>query len=197
MTGTDHGLSFEDQDALASVLPGAELFDSSFSFYLHVSNIFKMSSLVYHEVEFAQLAVAVAPPEDTSALWVTIVKGYTDLGMYEDAYAFLMAYPYEKLCASLLVASMSNLTFLRKRDCVGHLTYRMCEDNALETLMSFNFAGIADEVEAALSFKARNVDPRVRPCYSKILYLWYIRRGDYRNGMASAWSTVAVLLKFL
>ncbi|KAF8227965.1 hypothetical protein L208DRAFT_1490549 [Tricholoma matsutake] len=163
--GPDHGLSFEDQDALASVLPGAELFDSSFSFYLHASNVFKMSSLVYHEVQFAQLALAVAPPEDTSTLWVNIIKGYTDLVMYEDAYASLMSNPYERL----------------KRDCVSQLTYRMCEDNAVETLMSFNFAGIADEVEAALSFKARNVDPRVRPCYSRILYLWYTRRGDYRN----------------
>lgn len=59
----------------------------------------------------------------------------------------------------------------------------MCEDNAVEILMTFNFAGIADELEDALSFKARNVDPRARPCYSKILYTWYIRRGDYRNGM--------------
>jgi nuclear pore complex protein Nup160 len=186
MTGADHGLSFEDQDALASVLPGAELFDSSFSFYLHASNIFKMSSLVYHEVQFSQLALAVAPPEDTSSLWVNIVKGYTDLGMYEDAYASLMANPYERLYVVSAYSSASNLTFLRKRDCVSHLTYRMCEDNALEILMSFNFAGITDEVEAALSFKARNVDPRVRPCYSRILYLWYTRRGDYRNGMVSA-----------
>lgn len=73
----------------------------------------------------------------------------------------------------------------------------MCEDNAVETLMSFNFAGIADEVEAALSFKARNVDPRVRPCYSRILYLWYTRRGDYRNGMVSASSNGVVFLNFL
>jgi nuclear pore complex protein Nup160 len=97
MTGTDHGLSFEDQDTLASVLPGAELFDSTFSFYLHASNIFKMSSLVYHEVLFAQLAIAAAPSEDTSGLWSNVIKGYTDLAMYEDAYAYLMSTPYEKL----------------------------------------------------------------------------------------------------
>ena len=58
----------------------------------------------------------------------------------------------------------------------------MCEDNAMETIMSFNFAGIADEVEDALSFKARNVDPRLQPSYSSILYTWYTRRGDHRNG---------------
>lgn len=58
----------------------------------------------------------------------------------------------------------------------------MCEENAVEKLMSFNFAGFSDEVEDALAFKARNVDPRVRPFYSRILYTWYVLRGDYRNG---------------
>jgi nuclear pore complex protein Nup160 len=58
----------------------------------------------------------------------------------------------------------------------------MCEENAVEKLITFNFAAFADEVEDALSFKARNVDPRLRPCYSRILYTWYVFRGDYRNG---------------
>lgn len=48
--------------------------------------------------------------------------------------------------------------------------------------MSFNFVGISDEVESALSFKARNADPRVQPFYSRILYTWYVTHGDYRNG---------------
>ena len=61
----------------------------------------------------------------------------------------------------------------------------MCEDNALGELLSFNFAGISDEVEDALSFKARNVDPRVQPYYSKILYAWYASRADHRNGETS------------
>jgi len=58
----------------------------------------------------------------------------------------------------------------------------MCEGNAVETLMTFDFTGIASDVEAALAFKARNADPRSQPSYSRILYAWYIRRGDYRNG---------------
>ena len=60
--------------------------------------------------------------------------------------------------------------------------YKMCEEHAVERLMAFNFAGLTNEVEDALSFKARNADPRVRPFYSRILYTWYISRGDYRNG---------------
>lgn len=59
----------------------------------------------------------------------------------------------------------------------------MCEEHAVDRLMSYNFAGFADEVEDALAFKARNADPQVRPFYSRILYTWYISRGDYRNGL--------------
>ena len=58
----------------------------------------------------------------------------------------------------------------------------MCEENAVEKLVSFNFVGFNTEVEDALSFNARNADPRVRPFYSRILYTWYITRGDYRSG---------------
>lgn len=59
----------------------------------------------------------------------------------------------------------------------------MCESNEVELLMSFNFVGFSDEVEDALSFKARNADPLKRPLYSQVLYSWYIQRGDYRQGM--------------
>lgn len=65
---------------------------------------------------------------------------------------------------------------------MGQLVYRMCEDNAVEKLVSFNFPGFDDEVEEALAFKARNVDPRIQPSYSRILYSWHTFRGDHRNG---------------
>ena len=69
-----------------------------------------------------------------------------------------------------------------RRDCARQLVYRMCEDHAVEQLMSFSFPGVTDEVVESLSFKARNADPRVSPAYSRILYTWYVTRGDYRNG---------------
>lgn len=58
----------------------------------------------------------------------------------------------------------------------------MCEEGAIETLVSLDFAGFASEVDDALAFKARNTDPRARPFYSRILYTWYTRRGDHRSG---------------
>jgi len=71
---------------------------------------------------------------------------------------------------------------VRKREFATQLAIRMCEDNAVESAMSFDFTSVANEVEAVLAFKARNADPRSKPCYAKILYTWYTRRGDYRNG---------------
>lgn len=72
--------------------------------------------------------------------------------------------------------------FERKQDSLTPLVYRMCEDDAIQQLTTFNFADFADEVESILSFKARNTDPRLTPNYSRILYSWYTIRGDYRNG---------------
>jgi nuclear pore complex protein Nup160 len=95
--GPDSDLLDEDEDALAVVLPGAELFTSQFSFYLHVSALFKSCGLVQHEVLLSQLALSVAPPTtDTTALWYSVIKGYTDLGLYQDAYASLITTPHEK-----------------------------------------------------------------------------------------------------
>ncbi|KAI0307403.1 nucleoporin Nup120/160-domain-containing protein [Multifurca ochricompacta] len=138
--GPHSALSFEDADALGAVLPGGQLFDS--------------------------LALLKAPLDwDTTDLWSTVIRGATDLGYWDDAYAALMSTPHDVL----------------RRDCAQHLVHRMCEEHVIERLMSFNFVGIVDEVEASLSFKARNADPRVQPFYSRILYTWYVTHGDYRN----------------
>ncbi|KAJ3566967.1 hypothetical protein NP233_g6671 [Leucocoprinus birnbaumii] len=165
--GPDSALLQEDRDALLAVMPSARIFDSTFSFYIHASDMFKNHLLVNYEVLFAQLAISTAPPNaDTSSLWLSVFKGYLDLGRYDDAYATLMATPHEK----------------QKRECVSQLTFQMCENDAVDILMSFDFAGISKEVEAALSFKARNAEPDSRPEYAHILYTWYVRRGNHRDG---------------
>jgi nuclear pore complex protein Nup160 len=92
--GLTQTLAEEGQDSLKWVLPGV---DSQFSFYLHASAIFKTASLVHHEVLFAELAISIAPPVDTSSLWYTVIKGHTDLGLFDEAYASLMSTPYEAL----------------------------------------------------------------------------------------------------
>jgi nuclear pore complex protein Nup160 len=91
-------LSFEDADALAAILPGGQLFDSMFAFYLHASTLFKSASLVDHDVHFARLALSNAPPDwDTTDLWSAIIRGMTDLGYWDEAYAALMSTPRDSL----------------------------------------------------------------------------------------------------
>lgn len=95
--GPDSALSQEDREALLVIMPSARAFDSPFAFYIHASEMFKNHLLVHYEVSFARLAISAAPPDvDTSALWYTVIKGYLDLGRYDDAYAVLMATPHEK-----------------------------------------------------------------------------------------------------
>ncbi|KAJ4472069.1 nucleoporin Nup120/160-domain-containing protein [Lentinula aciculospora] len=164
--GPDNALSQEDRDTLQDVLPSSHLFDSSYPFYLYIATLFKSNSLQYHEVHFTKLALSVAPPMlDTSSLWHTIVRGYIDLGLFDEAYA----------------AWISTPSHAQKREHISQLVYRMCESNQVDKLLSYNFAGFADEVEDALSFKARNEDPSMLPSYTRILYSWFLSRGDYRN----------------
>ncbi|KAK2466397.1 hypothetical protein APHAL10511_002039 [Amanita phalloides] len=164
--GIDTGISVEDYEALMAVLPASEHLDSKFKFYAHAAALFKQRGSVRHDVVFARLAITEAPDHaDTASLWSSVIEGYIELGMYPCAYSSLMCLPYEN----------------QKRECVNRLTCKMCEDNAVHELLTFNFAGISDEVEDALSFKARNVDPRMKPCYAKILYAWHTSRGDHRK----------------
>ncbi|TFK29339.1 hypothetical protein FA15DRAFT_610509 [Coprinopsis marcescibilis] len=164
--GGDTALAPDDAEALTLVLPAAHAIGSDFLYYIHASELFKRHYLVHYEAHFAELAVSVAPPgSDTSGLRTNIVRGYASLSMYEEAYAALMMMPYDKL----------------KRELASQLALQMCEADAVARLMKFDFAGIADEVEAVLSFKTRNSDPRLPPNFSRILYTWYIQRGEYRN----------------
>ena len=96
--GPHSGVAPEDIDSLRAVLPNAELFDSDHLFYLHAAALFHEHSFVGSEVLFTKLALStIAPGADTSALWLTIIKGSVDLRLYDDAYESLMACPYEKL----------------------------------------------------------------------------------------------------
>ena len=96
--GPDGALALEDRDVFAAVLPNASLLDSDFSFYLHLRELFRAASATHHEVRASQLALSVAPPGgDTSELWYRVIKGLTELGAYDDAYAALAASPYDKL----------------------------------------------------------------------------------------------------
>jgi nuclear pore complex protein Nup160 len=79
-------------------MPTRTLFKSEFEFYLHVAELFRASEIAQHDVAFSQHALAVASNAvDTSDIWANIIRGYCDLGIYEDAYSCLIASPHEHL----------------------------------------------------------------------------------------------------
>jgi hypothetical protein len=91
-------LSGEDSMALASVLPEALMFESQFTYYLHAAQLFKFASHTQYEVAFTQLALSMAPSGiNTSLLWANIVNGYISMSAFDEAYASLIAMPYEKM----------------------------------------------------------------------------------------------------
>lgn len=96
--GPESGLSFEDAEALSSVLPAKALYDSDFSFYLEVSTIFRSNGLTQHEVSFLRLALSVAPPEaDTADIWYALTRGYIELSSWENAYSSIIATPFDSV----------------------------------------------------------------------------------------------------
>ncbi|KAI5824156.1 hypothetical protein K523DRAFT_285520 [Schizophyllum commune Tattone D] len=161
--GPDSGSSPSEREGLAKLLPDGPL-TSEFAFAVHCSQLFKASNYVFHEVRFAQQALSLASDEDEMLiLWETIIKGNTALGYYEEAVAALIAAPDK----------------LSKQELVTGLVYHICESGAIPKLVSLDLSPFQADVEEALSFKARNVDPRVRPHYSKVLYTWFMSRGNY------------------
>lgn len=95
--GPDSALTLDESEALTLVLPAAQAIASDFEYYAHVSELFRRHYLTRYEVHFAELSISAAPPSsDTAHLWLTVARGYANLSLYEEAYAALMAMPYEK-----------------------------------------------------------------------------------------------------
>lgn len=89
-------MTLEDAEALGAVIPNGQVIQNEYAFYLFAADLFHNVYLAY-EVRFSQLAIQVAPSiSDTVPLWNNVVKGLTELGLYEDAYATVMQTPFEK-----------------------------------------------------------------------------------------------------
>lgn len=167
------------------MLPLARFPSSISEYYSETAQLFSKVAEVRWTVHFSELALEnPSPALDIAELWDTVFKGYLDLAQYDDAYSTLITMEGEgDQLSNMSLTIKSLLTLSRKRDYISTLVYRMCEENAVEKLMSFNFVGLTKHVEDALLFKVRIIDPRVRPFYSRILYSWYVGKNDYRNGM--------------
>ena len=110
--GPDSVVTFNDADALVAVLPAAASFASAeCDYYLHVAELCSNVNLTLSEVHFTKLALSVWPEGDDSseasaAAWDAIIRGYTNLALYEDAYSALISSSHDERYAHLFFDQM-------------------------------------------------------------------------------------------
>jgi nuclear pore complex protein Nup160 len=117
--GLSSALGHEDANALAAVLPDRSEAGistlSQFEFYVHASSLFRSAGHTEQDVHFARLAISVATADsETSGLWYDVIKGYTELSYWDDAYAALMTTPHDRVSVdfSLRERTMESLTHI-------------------------------------------------------------------------------------
>lgn len=86
------------QQSLDAVLPSG-CCQSECAYYLHIAELFKRAGMTSHEVRFLRLALSVWPEggeldEVSQNTWSSIIKGYSGLGLYDDAYCCLISSPH-------------------------------------------------------------------------------------------------------
>jgi len=70
------------------------------------------------------------------------------------------------------------------------LVKSMCENYGAEQLCNYPFTGLEEDIDEALEQKCHNMeDIKSTQPYHKILYAWRIKRGNYRGGMSSFFSS--------
>ncbi|KAJ1799176.1 hypothetical protein LPJ59_002014, partial [Coemansia sp. RSA 2399] len=171
---------------LQCVLPGHVLDAGHASAYHeHIADLFEKARHFAGVSRFSRLALAALEDEEDSAvatrerlqqqqqqLWFKIFHAELEQNAYEYAYIAMMSNPDQKV----------------KQDCLRHLIGVLCErDGGVAVLCRrLSFAGLQEDVERSLLFKARHSDILVsRPNYYKILYSFHIHRGNYRNAASA------------
>ncbi|KZT41120.1 hypothetical protein SISSUDRAFT_1059684 [Sistotremastrum suecicum HHB10207 ss-3] len=164
--GLESSLSTEDRYALEAILPETVHSESPFEYYEHLAALFNSIHATSHVILFCNLAIQSATgSEDCRELWKKVIQCNLDLSLLEEAYMSIVACPYPEV----------------KSIHVELLVQALCHSGTPDLWNTLNFAELSEEVENALSWKARNVDVLSAPNYAKILYSWYIRRADYRS----------------
>lgn len=70
----------------------------------------------------------------------------------------------------------------RKHTALQQLVHSMCEAGEVDHLLRLPFGNLQGKLRDAISWRARNSDPRTSPNYYNILYVYHTTRGDYRSG---------------
>lgn len=177
----------EDEDeikALSSVLPKSIVKQSDSAsrrtrYYLFLSDLFETLGQDKLITEFSQLALASSSTSNNSSIISTtktlqllfrLFRSYLSLGDFSSAYGIIQDSPSKP---------QRFLDF--KIESIGRLVTLMTESGKVSELLSFNFQGLQAHVENTLAFKARNCNPLDKINYWKILYSYYLEKGDLKT----------------
>lgn len=153
--------------------------DRKTAFYLHLADTFEVSGSQKQIVEFSSLTIASASSSISSkllsnskllTLYFRLFRSQISLGDYAGAYGTI----YDAPSSPALFADF-------KKESVGRLVSVMTEQGAVSELLEFSFPGLQSQVETTLAFKARNCNPLERPNFWRVLYAYYIERGDLKT----------------
>jgi len=154
----------EDRETLETILINPGSLDSLFLYFSDLALRFSNLDLV-SAARYARLALDSAPPDAlTRSIWEMIIQAKIQLCLFEDAYSALMECPHGDL----------------KSQMIGLLVENICETGATHLFTDLSFAGATEQLESALTQKARDADCLDQPSYPYILYSWYLSKGDYR-----------------
>ncbi|KAJ2559530.1 hypothetical protein EV175_000288 [Coemansia sp. RSA 1933] len=163
---------------LQAVLPTQVLAAGAASaYYEHVADLFETAHFFEGVSRFSRMALAALQNEEGEGrtgreqrLWFKIFHAELELGTYEQAY----------------VAMMRNPDAAAQQDCLRHLVGVLCErDGGVAILCGLSFAGLQEDVERSLLFRARHGDLAARTNPYRVLYAFHVHRGNYRNAASA------------
>ncbi|KAK4699982.1 hypothetical protein P7C70_g6268, partial [Phenoliferia sp. Uapishka_3] len=160
-----------DEESGISVILPPNIAGSLARYYYRVTELFIERNLDQAVVTFASLALEASAEEgieETQELWEMLFVAQIDLGMFEDAYVTLMGIPYPAA----------------KIKCMAQLVSAVCENGQTGLLTQWSFVGLQSQLQRLLSQRANGADPLASPNYYKVLYAYYISKGDYRSAGA-------------
>ncbi|KAI9505139.1 nucleoporin Nup120/160-domain-containing protein [Coemansia spiralis] len=161
----ESGLAYTYHEHIADLFEAAR----SFAGVSRFSHLALESLQEEAELEGSGITAALAK-ERRQKLWFKIFHAELELNAYEKAYIAVMANPDQKL----------------QQDCLRHLVGVLCErEGGVAILCRLSFAGLQEDVERSLLFKARHSDILAKPNYYKILYSFHVYRGNYRNAASA------------
>ncbi|KAI9202807.1 uncharacterized protein BJ171DRAFT_512078 [Polychytrium aggregatum] len=159
------------------------------AYYEHIIRIYEQKKISDGVVHFVLLAMSIAVPEKMNRYRMRLFHEYLELLDFDAAYTALM----------------SNTEPTSQKNCLERFVTKLCEHGEIEALCTkYSFSGLGTDVERFLKFKASTqvlgpdrrsdaVNSGEVPNYYRILYSYYVFRGDFRSAGLAMYENACAL----